>query len=114
LRTAHIAVTSVLFGGHVFAVEAPRLLPWLYLVVLTGGLLLAVEAFRDWRWCYQARGLMVIAKVILTALAGWIWPHSVAFMIAVIAIGSVGSHMPRRFRHYSLLDHRVTGKVGSY
>jgi len=25
----------------------------------------------------------------------------------VIVLGSVGSHMPRRFRHYSFLDRRV-------
>ena len=106
-RTAHIGVTSVLFGGHVFGIAAQQLLPWLYLTILTGGVLTILEAWPSWRWCFQARGVMPIAKVLVMCLVPWLWNYRIAILIAVIVLGSVGSHMPRRFRHYSFLDRRV-------
>jgi len=109
LRTAHIGVTGALFGGHVFGIAAERLLPWLYLTILTGALLVIIEAYPSWRWCYQGRAVMVLNKVLLMCLVHWLWNYSVPILIAVIVIGSVGSHMPRRFRYYSLVDRRVLG-----
>lgn len=106
-RTAHIGVTSVLFGGHVFGVAAERLLPWLYLTILTGAVLVIIEAYPSWRWCLEGRGVMPITKVLVMCLVPWLWSYRVSILIAVIVIGSVGSHMPRRFRYYSLLDGRV-------
>jgi len=106
-RTAHIGVTSVLFGGHVFGITAQRLLPWLYLTILTGAVLVILEAWPSWRWCFQGRGVMPIAKVLAMCLVPWLWDYRIAILLAVIVIGSVGSHMPRRFRHYSFVDRRV-------
>jgi hypothetical protein len=106
-RTAHIGVTGVLFGGHVFGMGAERLLPWLYLTILTGAVLVIIEAYPSWRWCYQGRGAMPIAKVLVMCLVPWLWNYRVPILIAVIVIGSVGSHMPRRFRYYSFLNGRV-------
>lgn len=106
-RTAHIGVTGVLFGGHVFGMAAERLLPWLYLTILTGAVLVIIEAYPSWRWCYQGRGVMPIAKVLAMCLIPWLWNYCVPILIAIIVIGSVGSHMPRRFRYYSFLDGRV-------
>jgi hypothetical protein len=31
------------------------------------------------------------------------WSHRLPILIAVVIIGSVGSHMPRKFRHYSII-----------
>lgn len=104
LRTGHITVAGVLFGGHVFAIGAERLLPWLYLTIGTGSLLLILEAYPSWRWCYQGRGAMVLTKLILTCLVAWFWEYRVALLIGVIVLGSVASHMPRRFRYCSLLE----------
>ena len=39
VRTAHIAVSSVLVGGHVFNVSRTQLVPWLYATIITGALL---------------------------------------------------------------------------
>jgi hypothetical protein len=106
-RTAHIGITSVLFGGHVFGIAAQRLLPWLYLTILTGAVLMVLEAWPNWRWCFQGQGVMPIAKVLVMCLVPWLWSYRAAILIVVIVLGSVGSHMPRRYRHYSFLDRRV-------
>ena len=112
LRTAHIGFTGALFGGHIFGVGADRLLLWLYMAILTGGLLAFVEAYPNWRWCYEVRAVTVLVKVLLLCLIPWLWGYRVAVLSAVIVIASVGSHMPRWFRHYSLAERRVMVDAG--
>jgi hypothetical protein len=106
-RTAHIIVTGALFGGHVFNVDEQRLLIWLYLSIATGICLIALEAYPTCRWCYQGRGIMVFAKLLLLCAIPWLWEYRVGILLAVIAIASVGSHMPARFRYYSFVHRRV-------
>ncbi len=106
MRTAHIGVTSVLFGGHVFGMAVERLLPWLYLTIATGAVLAIIEAYPSWRWCIEGRGVLPIAKVLLMCFVPWFWDYRVSILIAVIVIGCVGSHMPRRLRYYSFVKRR--------
>ncbi|MBM4090846.1 MAG: hypothetical protein FJ276_15695 [Planctomycetes bacterium] len=107
LRTAHIGVSGVLLGGHVFAVGADRLTPWLVAVVITGVLLTCVEAYPRACWFYQGRGLFVLAKLGLICLVPWFWSYRVAILSAVVVLASVGSHMPARYRYFSVLHGRV-------
>ncbi len=102
LRTAHIGVSGVLFGGHVFGITPRPLLPWLYWTVATGALLAVLEAYPSWHWIIEGRGVLVIAKVLLTCSVVWFWDQRAAILAAVIVIGCIGSHMPRRLRYYSL------------
>lgn len=108
-RTAHIGVTGVLFGGHIFGIAAERLVPWLGLSILTGAVLVVLEAYPSWRWCYEVRALMVMAKVLLMCSLLWLWTYRIPILIAIIVLGSAGSHVPKRFRHYSLMDRRSAG-----
>lgn len=55
LRTAHLAVSGALFGGHVFDQTAERLLVWLYCTLGTGAALAMIEAFPRFSWCYEVR-----------------------------------------------------------
>jgi hypothetical protein len=112
-RTAHIGVIGVLFGGQVFEIPKPQLLVWLFLSIATGAGLIAIEAFPHARWCYQGRGLLTLAKLLLLCLVPWLWGYRVAILTVVIVLGSVGSHMPRWFRYYSFVDRRVIEDVGS-
>ena len=109
--TVHIGVTGALFGGHVFAVAAERLLPLLYLTILTGTALLVVELYPQWRRIFEVRTVMVAAKVSLLCLIPCLWTCRVPILIAVIIIASIGSHMPRRYRYYSILDRRPVTMV---
>jgi hypothetical protein len=102
-RSAHIAVTGVLVGGHVFGIQETRLLPWLYLTLATGTGLLSIEVLPTARWCYQGRGVLVLVKLLLVGLVPWLWNYRVPLLLAVVLLASVGSHMPKRLRYCSLL-----------
>ncbi|HTU03035.1 MAG TPA: hypothetical protein VMG58_14500 [Candidatus Sulfotelmatobacter sp.] len=106
-RTLHLIASSVLLGGHVFGAPAELLFRWLLLTALSGAGLIGLELFRSFRWLYLAQGVLVIAKVALTVLAGLWWKERVVLLLLVVVLGSVGSHMPARLRHFSLLHGRV-------
>lgn len=106
-RTAHLAATGTLLGGHVFDVPEGRLRTVLGLAIATGTGLLAVEAYPSARWLYQGRGLLVLLKLALLCLVPWYWPWRVPILLLVLVLASVGSHMPRRFRYHSLVHRRV-------
>lgn len=114
LRTAHLAVFGLLLGGHAFAVDPVRLLPALWLTVLTGIGLAAAEMYATGPgWILQGKGLAVLAKLGLLLLVPVFWEARVPLMLAVVVIASVGSHMPARFRHYSIARRRVIGVEAS-
>src|SRR3989304_10068426 len=107
LRTAHLMTSSILLGGHVFDVSADRLILSLYLTIASGGGLVLLELYTSCRWIYLGKGAMVILKVALLIAAGVWWEQRVVFLLLVVLVGSAGSHMPARFRYYSLIHCRV-------
>jgi len=109
-RTAHIAAASILLGGHAFDLPADRLHFGLWLTVATGIALGAMEAGPRLVWFHQVRGLMTLAKLGLLLTVPFLWGHwhlRLAVLLAVVAIASVGSHMPARFRYYSVVLRQV-------
>ena len=108
-RTAHIVVTAALFGGHVFDTNPARLLPWLYAALATGAVLVALEAYPSVSWLWELRGLAVAGKAALLLAIPWFWPQRIWLLIAVFVLASAGSHMPRRWRHFSILTRRTVG-----
>jgi hypothetical protein len=106
-RTAHLAVTGILLGGHFFDVAEERLRGALYLAIATGLGLIFLEAYPSCRWAYQGRGIMVLAKLGLLCAIPFVWSYRVPILLAVVVLASVGSHMPSRFRYYSFLHRRV-------
>ena len=48
-----------------------------------------------------------MAKLVLVAAVPWFWEYRFPILLAVVALASVGSHAPARFRYYSV----VYGKV---
>jgi hypothetical protein len=107
LRTAHIAAMGVLLGGHAFDVARERLLPSLWLTIGTGVALAAVEAGPRLLWFHQGRGLMTLAKLLLMAAVPLLWDQRLAILLGVVVLASVGSHMPARFRYYSVIYRQV-------
>ena len=107
LRTLHIGAMGILLGGHAFDVAPERLYLSLWWVVGTGVALAALEAWPRWSWFHELRGVMTVAKVGLMCAVPLLWEDRLILLLAVVALGSVASHMPRRFRHYSLLTRRV-------
>jgi hypothetical protein len=110
LRTAHIAAMGILLGGHAFDLPRGRLLPCLWLTIATGVGLGLLEAGPGLLWFHQGRGLMTLAKLLLLCTVPLLWEHRylrLAVMLVVVAIASVGSHMPARFRYYSVIYREV-------
>lgn len=107
LRTAHIGAMAFLVGGVAFDVEPERIRLSLWMTVGTGAALAAVEAGPRLLWFHQGSGVLTLAKVALLCAVPFAGDHRLSFLLAVIVLGSVGSHMPGRYRHYSVLYRRV-------
>ncbi len=110
LRTAHLMTSGLLLGGHAFDVAPHRLILVLYLTIASGVGLAFLELYSSCRWIYLGKGVMVSLKIALLIAAGVWWKQRVMFLLLVVLVGSVGSHMPARFRYYSLLHGRVIGE----
>jgi len=107
LRTAHIGAMGILLGGHAFDVPPEQLKLSLWLTLGTGASLAAVEAGPRLLWFHQGRGFMTMAKLALLCAVPLAWDYRLPILLTVIVIGSVGSHMPARYRYYSLIYRRV-------
>lgn len=110
LRTAHLIATGALYGGHVYGVEAERLLPALLAVIATGGAFLGLEVVRSPIWLVQVRGVATFVKLILVACVAPFWELRVPLLTLAVIIGGVTSHMPGRWRYRSLPHGRVIGE----
>lgn len=103
LRTAHLATMGILLGGHAFDVPRQQLIGPLWLTVGTGVGLAALETGGHTVWFHQGRGLMTLAKLLLILAVPLFWEYRLPILLAVVVLASVGSHMPARFRYYSVL-----------
>jgi hypothetical protein len=103
LRTAHLLTVGTLLGGHVFNVDAERLVPFLVAAILTGSGMIALELASTCAWLFAGKGLAVLVKLGLLLLVPLFWEHRVVILVAVTVVAGFGSHMSARFRHFSLL-----------
>jgi hypothetical protein len=107
VRTAHIGAMALLAGGHHFGVAFGPLRPWHLLTALTGAALLVSEARHSRNWVHQARGVITLLHVGLVALIA-VAPGTARLAIAAaLIVGSVGSHLPRSVRKWSLRYWRI-------
>ncbi|BDG05562.1 hypothetical protein [Anaeromyxobacter oryzae] len=101
VRTVHLGAMAVLVGGVQLAAPRQALHPWLALTAASGLALLALEARHSRHWPYQARGVLTFlhlgapALLLVPALPGR------AATLAALALGAVGSHLPRAVRKWS-------------
>ncbi len=109
LRTAHIVAFAALYGGHVYGVPASALRPALLATVLSGSALMGLEIYRTPLWLIQVRGVTTVAKIVLVAAVAVCWDERVWLLTAALVIGAVVSHMPGRYRYYSLAHRRAVG-----
>jgi hypothetical protein len=98
---------GVLLGGHAFDVAPERLMVALWLTIGTGVLLAAVESGLRPLWLHQGRGFMTLSKLVLLCVIPPAWDYRLPILLIVVVIASVGSHMPGRFRYYSVVYREV-------
>ncbi len=107
LRTAHVLVISVLFGGAVFKIPADQLAPWQHLAMATGVMLIASEVIHHTHWLTQIRGLMVFIHAGLLILAILCPDLAVISLMSALIFGLVGSHLPKKIRYWSFILRRA-------
>jgi len=107
LRTAHLAAMGILLGGHAFDVPPDHLTTILWLTLGTGLALAVVESGVRLLWFHQGRGLMTMTKLALICAVPFAWDYRLPILLVVVVLASVGSHMPARFRYYSVIYHEV-------
>jgi hypothetical protein len=100
-------VAGILLGGAVFEAALPAVHSYAWLVVATGFGLVGTELHHSLRWPHEGRGLLALGHMLPVALLH-LWPvRCVELLWLALVIGAIGSHMPRAWRHWSL----VYGKV---
>jgi hypothetical protein len=107
LRTVHLMAFGILLGGHVWDVQADLLLPALGATVGSGAALMGLELYKSLHWVFLGKGLVVLGKLALLLAVPFFWEARVPILLAVVALSSIGAHMPARYRHYSVLLGRV-------
>lgn len=106
-RTAHLGAMAVLVGGVFLAPGAPALGAWRTVTGATGLVLLATEVRHSRHWPYQGRGVLTLLHVAALALLLVPGASPRAAVMAALALGSVGSHLPKSVRKWSLRHRRV-------
>jgi len=106
-RTVHLAATGTLLGAHAFGVDSAALVPLLWTSIVTGAVMIGVEVYPSAHWMHQVCAVFVYTKLTVLSLIPLFWEHRVTLLFLVVALASVGSHAPRRIRHYSLWYRRV-------
>ena len=106
-RTLHLAAFGLMLGGYAYDVDPERVTPALIATITTGALLVLVELYADPRWPFLGKGVLVLVKLALLMLVPLFPAARLPLLVAIVVLAGVGAHMPRRLRHYSLLERRV-------
>jgi hypothetical protein len=110
LRTAHLLAFGSLYGGHVYSIPAQRLWPALLATVASGAALMGLEIYRTPVWLGQVRGVATLVKLGLVVAVAVYWDSRLWLLTAAAIIGGVVSHMPGRYRYYSLVYNQPIGE----
>jgi hypothetical protein len=106
-RTVHVVGMGLVLGGVACRVPGPSLAAPIALTVASGVALLALDLWKSCDVLHQGNGLALLLKLALLGLGLLLPAHRLAWYVAATAVASVGSHMPRTWRHWSLLERRV-------
>lgn len=109
LRTAHLMTTSMFVGGYVFSAPAGQLRFLLHLAIATGVGLILIETYPSLHFVFEGWGIFLLVKLALLHFVAT-QQHRVLLILAVIALACVGSHMPGKLRHYSVLERKVVDR----
>jgi hypothetical protein len=107
LRTAHLIAMGLLVGGVAAGISAETLQGAVWGTLGTGAAFVGIELYQSLSFLFQIKGLAVLVKFLLLLGAVESPGHALGLLVAAIVIGGFSSHMPGRFRHYSILHRRV-------
>jgi hypothetical protein len=104
VRTLHIAMAAVLFGGCILAVPFVQLGIWHWLTIVSGVGLMTLEWRHDRCWWHRGKGLLAGFHLGLCLLIHVVPGLTIPLLWLILTSGCLGSHMSRRYRHWSVID----------
>jgi len=106
-RTVHLAAMALVLGGVAFAAPERALVLPIALTLASGLLLLGIDLWKGGGYFTQGNGVAVLLKLALLGLGQLLPAARLEWYLAATAVASIGSHMPRTWRHWSFLHRRV-------
>lgn len=107
VRTWHLASMAALFGGVVQGFAIPDLPLAVWHTALSGGLFVALELYNSCVFLLQLKGLAVVLKLALLGAAVASPDYSTVWLVVAIVVGGISSHMPGRYRYYSIFHGEI-------
>jgi hypothetical protein len=99
LRTVHILGGGVLIGAYLFQQPQDVIQPWYITATLSGVLLFLTDLHASFAVLFEWRGLSIFSKIGLLLLLPLMPGFEIAILVLILTIGSISSHLSRKFRH---------------
>ncbi|MCP4009427.1 MAG: hypothetical protein GY726_07925 [Proteobacteria bacterium] len=99
LRTVHILGGGVLIGAYLFQQPQSSIHLWYITATLSGMLLFLTDLHASFAVLFEWRGLSIISKICLLLLLPLMPGYEIYILSLILAIGSLSSHLSRKFRH---------------
>lgn len=106
-RTVHVAAMGLVLGGVAFAAPERSLVLPVALTLASGLLLLGIDLWKSGAYFTQGNGVAVLLKLALLGLGQLLPAARLEWYLAATVVASIGSHVPKTWRHWSLLHRRV-------
>jgi hypothetical protein len=107
LRSAHLVAMGLLVGGVAMGISPDGLAGAVWGTLLTGAAFVAIELYQSLIFLVQLKGLAVFVKFALLVLAMEVPSAALPAIIVAIIIGGISSHMPGKYRYYSIFHRKV-------
>lgn len=99
LRTVHILGGGVLIGAYLFEQGANTIQFWHTTAVVSGLFLFLTDLHASFAVLFEWRGLSIMSKIALLLLIPFAPGFEVPILMIILTIGSISSHLSRKFRH---------------
>lgn len=99
LRSLHILGGGVLIGAYLFAQPEEAIEFWYRLATVSGLMLFFTDLHASFAVLFEWRGLSIMTKIGLLLLLPVFPGYEVYLLIIILTIGSISSHLSRKFRH---------------
>ena len=99
LRAVHILGGGVLIGAYLFDQPAEVIQVWFRVATVSGMLLFLTDLHASLTIVFEWRGASIMAKIGLLLLVPLFPGYEISILVSILAIGSLSSHLSRRFRH---------------
>ena len=107
LRTVHLISMAFLVGSVALGHSVTDLPVSFWGTVLSGVLFIGVELHQSFVWLFQLKGLAVVVKALLLVGSAIAPRSALAMLVLAIIIGGISSHLPGKYRCYSIWHGKV-------